>query len=222
MAFDSVRADGAVVELLDTLSGVRVVGLGVRLAGDVVATSCRCLPRHFGRPHLPDPDAPTVPVLVHLRRPGAAEVACAVVAAADPCSGLALLQAARAAGLDVPEELNPVVSVEELLEGVAAALPEPRAPADGPAWLRAADGRWLPGAVRGAEFCPAGDASEVAAPGAPVVGEEGRVLGVAAFGGALQPTAALCLLSEALPGWVLRAAAHQDKPAHSTLWTRVL
>ena len=218
MTLDVEQVEGALVEIVDALNGDRVVGLGVRLVGDVIATSCRCLPRQAGRLRLPDPDAPSVPVLVRLRKPGAAVSASAVVAFANPFSGLALLQGAAAAGLDVPDELNPVLSVEALLEQLTEVEPVAGSPPAGPTRLCAGQGRWFEGAVHHATFAAADRPGlpDDLLPGAPVLDEAGRVLALVANGSASGPDAALVLLADELPGWVLRRAAHPDKTAHSS------
>jgi len=208
MAFDRERAEAALVEIVDPFDGARVLGLGVRLPGGVIATSCQCLPRPTGIVHFPDPDAPSMPTLVRVRAPGTARSAAAVVTSANPYAGLVLLRSATAAGLDVPAELNPVISAERLIEGLAPALPELEATPDGPAWLRTHEHRWIDvhagrtrlAAVDRAE--PIGGATS----GAPVFNEAGRVVGIVGLGDEADGEARLCRLAEHLPGWVIDRA----------------
>ncbi|BDG10053.1 hypothetical protein [Anaeromyxobacter paludicola] len=201
MTVDETRAAGAVVEILDALNGDRLVGLGVALPGGAVATSCQCLPRPTGNATLPDPDAPGILVLVRIRRPGTDRRAFAIVTYAEPCSGLALLGSATAAGLTVPDELNPALRVEELLQELAPALPEPSPSWEGPVRLGAPGGAFGAGELRGATLFAPGLAELL--PGAPVLGESGRAIGIVSHGGA---SAALCRFSEHLPAASLLVA----------------
>jgi hypothetical protein len=213
MAFDRDVAERTLVEIVDALNGDRVVGMGFRLACDVIATSCRCLPRPTGRVHLPDPDAPGVTVLVRVRRPRTDEAAFAIAVAADPCSGLALLRSASAGGLTVPEELNPTVAIEALLGGLEPALPAPAATGDAPVLVPARERRWVEGTARGSAISLRGaeEGLGAAALGAPVFGEDGRVLGVVTSADEPGPRATMCLLADHLPGWSLRAAGESSR-----------
>ena len=207
MAFDRTQAEGTLVEILDQLNGDQVVGMGVRLPGDLVATTCQCLPRPTGSVILPDPDAPSLPVLVRLRKLRSQKAASAVVAAADPFSGLALLRSAAAAGLDVPDELNPDLSADELIAEVAPAAPALAPPLDGPAFLFTPERRWVEGTVTGSTLSLQGEADlRGARAGTPVFDERGQVVGLVGACDEAGLEARLCLLAEHLPGWALRMA----------------
>ncbi len=213
MAFDREQAERSLVEILDGLNGDRVVGLGVLLPGGAVATSCQCLPRPCGRALFPDPEAPSLPLLVRVRRPGAGAATNAVVASAGAFSRLVLLRSPAAAGQEVPDELNPALSVEGLLASLAPARLGVAPPGEAPARLRTPAGRWLVGTVRGATFAAAEAGELDGAWGAPVFGEDGRVLAVLALADGVEREAPLCLLAEHLPGWALRRAGEAEAAA---------
>ena len=214
MAFDTELAERSLMEILDGLNGDRVVGLGVQLPGAVVATSCQCLPRPCGRALYPDPDAPTMPLLVRVRRPGTDLATNAVVTSAGAYSRLALLRSPSAAGLEVPEELNPVISMERLVEALTPARLSAAPPSEAPVRLRTPDGRWVEGTLRGAVFDAEGGGEGLAgAWGAPVFDEEGRVFALVALADGADQEVPLVLLSDHLPGWVLRRAGEAEAAA---------
>lgn len=216
MAFDTVQAERSLLEILDGLNGDRVIGLGVRLPGAVVATSCQCLPRPCGRALYPDPDAPTFPLLVRVRRAGDRRATNAVVTSAGAYSRLALLRSPAAAGLEVPDELNPEISMDRLLEELVPARLGPVPAGEAPARLRTPDGRWLDGIFHGATFTAGGGGDPLAgAWGAPVFDEAGRLLAVLALADGVELEAPLCLLADHLPGWVLRQVGAAEEAAEA-------
>jgi hypothetical protein len=208
MAFDRSRAERSLVEVLDLLNGDRRVGMGVRLPGGVIATSCRCLPRPLGEAVLPDPDAPTVLVLVRVRIPESASAASAIVTTADPCAGLALLEGASLGGLTVPDELNPVMPVEALISQLQPAVPALSRRPDGAVLICTGEHVWVEGSARSSAVSIAAGVGRLGSGtlGAPVFGEDGRVLGVltAIDDGGLE--ARMAVLADHLPGWAFRAA----------------
>jgi len=208
MAFDSKRAEETLVEVVDALNEDRVVGMGFRLFDDVIATSTRCLPRPKGRVLLPDPDAPAILVLVRVRKPGTAKTAFAVVTAVDPWSGLALLGTSTAAGLGVPDELNPVMGVEKLLEEVEPAPLELTPIPGGAVFVYSHENRWVEGTARGSAISPARAGGRIRSdrPGAPVFDENGSVVGLVGAGDERGLVVQMCLLADHLPGWALRRA----------------
>jgi hypothetical protein len=207
MAFDRMRAQAAVVEILDALNGDRVIGLGVRLLDDVVATSCRSLPRPTGTVYLPSPDAPSLPVLVRLRKPGTASAAFAVVSAADPASRLVLLRSGKAAGLEIPGALNPVISAEALIEELEPAPPDLTPVSRGPALVYTGEAGWYEGTATPSSFSFEGGAPRLdGVAGAPVFNPDGRTVGIVDLGDGRGGEAPMCLLADHLPGWVLRRA----------------
>jgi hypothetical protein len=210
MTFDTERAERSLVEILDGLNGDRVVGLGVLLPGGAIATSCQCLPRPCGRALYPDPEAPSLPLLVRVRRPGADQATNAVVAGAGAFSRLVLLRSPAAAGQEVPEELNPGLTVEALLGALTPARLGAAPPGGTPARLRTPAGRWLAGTVAGGAFTAAEAGELDGAWGAPAFAEDGRLLGVLALADGVEREAPLCLLAEHLPGWVLRRAGEAE------------
>jgi len=208
MAFDRKRAEGALVEIVDALNGDPVVGMGFRLVDDVVVTSCRCLQRQRGKVNLPDPDAPAILVLTRLRRPGTGKTAFGIVTFADPYSNLALLRTRTASGLEVPDELNPVISNRELVTGLEVAPPELSPAADAPVAVCAPGMRWVEGMARGPTLSAASPAERFPAAilGAPVFNAEGCVRGVVTAVAEGGLAAQMTLLAEHLPGWALREA----------------
>lgn len=204
MAFDRHAAERTLVEVLDALNGNRMVGMGFRLLDGTIATACRCLPRPIGTVLLPDPSAPDRLVLVRIRRPATDLAAFAIVTAASPYSGLALLRSSSAAGLTVPDELNPVIPIEKLIAGLEPASPGPTPP-DGRVQVFTHDGKWIEGVVAGSTIRteePLGEDTS----GAPVFDSDGRAVGLVTTGIGPGGDAGLCALAEHLPGWALRAA----------------
>jgi hypothetical protein len=208
MALDRKLAEATLIEILDALNGDRVVGTGFRLIDNILATSCQCLPRPTGAVQLPDADAPKLPVLVRVRRPNTPSAASAVVWVAETFSRLALLKDAKAADLEVPDELNPEISAEELIGQVEPALPSLAAQRQGPGHLYTGGG-WVEGFLTDRKFSLRNRADRIprVSAGAPVFDEDGRVVGVIAFADGSGPDAQLWIPGEDLPGSLLRAAA---------------
>jgi hypothetical protein len=204
MAFDRNVAERTLVEVLDALNGNRVVGMGFRLLDGTIATACRCLPRPTGRVLLPDPSAPDRLVLVRIRKPATDRAAFAIVTAASPCSGLALLRSSTAAGLTVPDELNPIVPIEKLIAELEPASPGPTPP-DGRVRILTHDGKCIVGVVAGSTIRTEEPLDDETA-GAPVFDRDGKAVGLVTTGTGPGGAAGICELGEQLPGWALRAA----------------
>jgi len=215
MPLDRKIAEGGLVDVLDVLNGNRVVGSGFRLLEGVIATACQCLPHPTGKALLPDPDAPSILVLVRVSRPGHPEVAAfGAVASAEPHSKLALLKAATAAGLAVPEELNAALPFERFVEDLTPAVPELSPPAQGPVFIPTRELGWLEGAARGSAISLSEGGGRLRSDmlGLPVFGESGRAVGVITSADEGSAEARMCLLSEHLPGWALRKARDREAP----------
>ena len=211
MAFDRTQAEATIVEILDGLEGDHVAGLGFRLLDGVIATACHCLPHVGGRVALPDPDEPApAPVLVRVRQPGAAAVAIAAVVAAEPCSDYALLVGAPPSGPGLPVPPALVAPFQELVASRALARLDLAPATDGPVFVFTHDGRWIEGAVTSSAISiwKQGDRIRTRTSGAPVFGQDGRVVGLVGANDIRLPEATMCALAEHLPGWALRLA-HQ-------------
>jgi len=208
MAFDKTVAHGALVDILDALNGDRRLGTGFRLLDDAIATSCRCLPRPTGTIRLPDPDVPGILVLVRMRKLGTTSAAFAVVARADPFSGLALLTPSSAAGLGVPEELNPLISPRALIDGLEPCQPELTPNWSGPVSIWSGDA-WVEGTAcqSACSLSSRNDRLPSTALGAPVFTPAGRVVGLVRSIDEAGSGASLCSLADHLPGWLLRSSS---------------
>ena len=209
MSMDRKQAEATLVEILDDLKGDRVVGMGFRLYGQVLATACHCLPRAGGQIAFPDPDLPAPAlVAVRVRQPGALEGAFAVVVAADPCSDLALLGVPPAAGPEAPGQPPSAGAIEDLIAGREPALVECAPPREGRVFIHTHEKRWVEGiaASSGISIWRPTDRIRRPTSGAPVFDGEGRVVGLVGHNDVRLPEATLCVLSEHLPGWALRGA----------------
>jgi hypothetical protein len=215
MRLDRSLAERSLVEVVDPLNGDRLVGLGFRLLDGAIATSCRCLPRPRGEVVFPDPDLPGVLVLVRLRLPGTSQAASGIVTAADPCSGLALLEGATAAGLTVPDELNPILPIGQLIAQLRPAAPA-LAPGEGEHLSVCTEERaWVECGAGPSTLAVEGPGRlGCATIGAPAFDEEGRVVGLVASVAEDGRAGGLCRLSEHLPGWALREAAAAAHARH--------
>jgi hypothetical protein len=187
--------------------------MGVRIARDLVATACHCLPPdEQGRPTLPAARGPGVDtVFVELSDLSCAMAAKMLVCAADPCSDLVLLgSATQAADL----ECRDAEMVEALFRKVPAARAEV-SPA--PSEYREVsvlthDQRWVEGKAWGT-FIELNDPSqriEGGTSGSAVFDTCGNVIGVVVTDNGEAPSATMCLLSDALPGWVLQLLSAED------------
>jgi S1-C subfamily serine protease len=208
MPFDRKAAEGALIEVLDGLTGERVVALGFRLLDGVLATACHALPRAAGKVVLPDPDrADREPILVRVRLPGTARSAAAALLAADPCSDLALL-GVPPAGAGAPRGPPPALTLQELLPSLTRVRLAPAPPQEGRIFVHTHERRWVEGTVRaGAISIPRpSERIRSATSGAPVFDDEGRVVGLVGTNDVRLPEAALCRLADRLPGWALRRA----------------
>ncbi len=205
MAFDRSRAEGLLLEVLDPGRGDLAIGLAFRLLDGVVATACRCLPRAVGRLVLPDPDGPgDEPIFVRLRRPATGRVAQAVVLAADPGADWALLGGAPAA--------SGPASLESLLAGCPTAHLDLAPPEQGRFQVFTHERRWVEGMFRGTALSvwKPSDRLRSATAGAPVLGPEGRVLGLVGHNDVRLPDATLCVLADQLPGWAITAVRQAE------------
>ena len=208
MRLDKSLAERSLVEVVDLLNGNRLVGLGFRLLDGAIATSCRCLPRPRGEVVFPDPDLPGILVLVRVRLPGTEKAASGIVTAADPHSGLALLESATATGLTAPDELNPIIPIEKLIAELESTDPALSPREGGRVFVCTEERSWVE--------CNAGPSTiAVGSPGrlghatvgAPAFDDDGRVVGVVTSVAEDGLRGGLCRLSEHLPGWALRRAA---------------
>jgi len=208
MSLDKDLAERSLVEVVDHLNGDRLVGLGFRLLDGAIATSCRCLPRPRGEVVFPDPDLPGILVLVRVRLPGTEKAASGIVSAADPHSGLALLESATSTGLTVPDELNPIIPIEKLIAELEPTDPDLSPREGGRVFVCTEERAWVE--------CEAGPTRiAVEGPGrlgratigAPAFNDDGRVVGVVTTLAEDGRVGGLCRLSEHLPGWALRRAA---------------
>ena len=153
---------------------------------------------------------------MRVRRLGADRASNAAVTSAGAWSRLVLLRSPTAAGLDVPDELNPEVSMERLVEELVPAQLGAVSQGEAAARVRTPEGRWVKGTIRGASFeATGGDAPLAGAWGAPVFDEAGRVVAVVALADEAELEAPLCLLADHLPGWVLRRAGEAEAQAEA-------
>lgn len=196
-----------------------MVGMGFRLVGDVIATACHCLPRLNGKVILRDPDAQGADdVLVRVRQPGTVKTAVAAVAAADPCSGLALLSRSTVSGPDIPGHSSSVMLIEDLIAELEPMLVELTPFREGPVFIRTHDKRWIRGTARSSTISVPNRADRIRSGtcGAPVFDADGRVVGLVGSADIRLTDAVMCVLAEQLPGWALRkvcdAQAAPDVP----------
>jgi hypothetical protein len=192
LAFDRRMAEATVVEILDGTESNRMVGMGFRLLDGMIATACQCLPRVGGKLLLPDPDQPgEAPVIVRVRLPRAETAIAATVIAADPCSNYAILAPGEAlpAGLEV---------------ATIASTPF----RDGVVFVFTHDRRWVQGTATSSSISIPSPADRLGGrtAGAPVFDERGSVVALVGHNDVRLPDAALCVLGDQLPGWVLRKA----------------
>ncbi len=208
MAFDRKRAEETIVDILD---GPRVVGMGFRLFGDVIATACHCLPHAAGKVLLPDPDdASPAPLVVRVRLPGTATAAFAAVVAADPCSDHALLRSPPA-GVELPDRT--AAPLAELAAARAPAHVDPGTFAQGSVFVFTHEKRWVEGILSGSVVSIWKPADRIRAPtsGAPVFDRLGRVVALVGKADIRIPDAPVCMIADQLPAWALRGAREAEE-----------
>ncbi|MGH7868099.1 MAG: hypothetical protein ACREP9_10900, partial [Candidatus Dormibacteraceae bacterium] len=204
--FDHKAAERSIVGIVGKKD--KIVGMGAVIAHNLIATVTHCLPRdRHGHVVFPNPDElGSSPLFVGVKSLDGGCSADALIAAADPCSDMAVLSDSTFAGADLPDALKfrEFVAAHEPVRMRAYRAPRALNPKGIWVHVRNQLGRWVEGTAHGNEI-DFGDSDRIGGgtSGCPVFDDAGLVLGLVSNGDVNGATGRLSFLSEGLPGWVL-------------------
>lgn len=201
--FDVERAKRSMVRVWDHDGPV---AMGVLLE-DFVVTACHCLPRgRDGQVLLPHPDLQgSSSALVKVSDLRRKTVAAALIAAADPCSDIAVLHHSTYSGTDLPSDAW--TALDRMRDAASPAitdLDEPFSMEPRRVWVMSLSGGWGCGTLTGVAYMATDDRSRFRGgmSGSPVFDDRGRVVGLASIGETQGCRGIVTLLKRSLPGWV--------------------